>query len=441
MRSFKAILLLTVLLGLSLNLFAGGFALTGVGSRATAMGGAFRAMSDDPTAMFWNPAGLAFVEENSVALGGTFIQPSAKWENTSPVFTNIHGYTATEYEAESKLRAFPNLFLTMAKHPKLKYGIGAYVPYGLGTTWNAYEPPAYLAGFNDFPEDEMMSSIAIFDIHPTVSYQILPFLSAGMGLSLMYGMIDLANVRFTTVTDSLGNPMMYLPTSTDLSGSGMGFGGNLGFMFKPMKNLSIGVSGKIPSDIVMKGDLEAYTWIPPATKLGGISDIEATLKLPAEAGIGFSYMVTPKWKVNLDYAYTLWDRLEKVTIDLDTPLTVSPIPGDPQLTTTDLDFSWENTSRVSLGTEYLLGCNNLRLGFFYDQSPIPEATQTPTLSDIGPKISSNFGLGRSFGPIGLDLNVQYVMFPEREVTQGLANYGGNYNASSISGNIGLSYKF
>lgn len=36
----------------------------GVGSRATAMGGAFVAMTDDASATFWNPAGLALIEKN-----------------------------------------------------------------------------------------------------------------------------------------------------------------------------------------------------------------------------------------------------------------------------------------------------------------------------------------------------------------------------------------
>ena len=40
----------------------------GVGSRAIAMGGAFVATADDATAIFWNPAGLAKLEHNEVAL-------------------------------------------------------------------------------------------------------------------------------------------------------------------------------------------------------------------------------------------------------------------------------------------------------------------------------------------------------------------------------------
>jgi len=89
-----------------------------------------------------------------------------------------------------------------------------------------------------------------------------------------------------------------------------------------------------------------------------------------------------------------------------------------------------------------MGCNNLRLGGYWDQSPIPEETQTPTLSDIGNKISANIGWGRMFGKLGVDANFQYVMFSEREVTTPTAdNVIGTYNAQSLSGNIGLSWEF
>lgn len=441
MKRTRVLVLLVLISSLSVSLFAGGFALSGVGSRATAMGGAFRGLSDDATAMYWNPAGLAFQDGNSVSLGGTFIMPSAKWENNGPIFTNVHGFQATEYEAEKALKMFPNAFLTMAKHPKLKYGLGVFVPYGLGSTWDVYAPPAYLAGHPDFPENEMLSSIAILDLHPSVAYQILPNLSAGAGLSVFYGMIDLAQVRFTYSPANPPAPEMYLPTTSDMSGSGLGFGGNIGLMWKPMPCLSVGLAGKLPAKIDMSGELEAYTWIPPTTKLGGTSDIETALNLPAEIGLGLSYKLKPNWVVNLDYSYTMWDVLEKVVVDLDTPLTVSPIPGAPQLTSSEILFNWEPTSRISLGTEYDMCGNILRLGFYYDQSPIPEETQTITLSDIGNKISSNIGYGRKFGKLGVDANFQYVMFSEREVVQGTSNMGGTYNAQSLSGNVGLSWDF
>jgi len=38
----------------------------GVGGRAIAMGGAYSAVANDPTAIYWNPAGLAFIAEHNV---------------------------------------------------------------------------------------------------------------------------------------------------------------------------------------------------------------------------------------------------------------------------------------------------------------------------------------------------------------------------------------
>jgi long-chain fatty acid transport protein len=39
----------------------------GIGARALAMGGAFVAVADDATAVYWNPAGLAQVADTRIA--------------------------------------------------------------------------------------------------------------------------------------------------------------------------------------------------------------------------------------------------------------------------------------------------------------------------------------------------------------------------------------
>ncbi len=446
MKQIRNITILMCMALIAGQLFAGGFALTGVGSRATSMGGAFRGLSDDASAMYWNPAGLGFMNENSVSLGGTFIMPSAKWDPSGTAVTTNPGYSAKEYEAEKSLRMFPNAFLTMTKNSRLKYGLGVYVPYGLGTTWDAYELPGtpfvYAAGF---PEEEMLSSIAVVDVHPTVAYQLLPNLSVGAGLSAMYGTMELGQLKYNP---ALGASYMYLPISSELSGSGMGFGANMGIMFKPTWCMSIGLSGKLPSSIDMEGDATVRLWKPASVDslgnpvapdvLGGKSDIDATLKLPAEFGIGFASTRIPNLTLTLDYAYTMWDRLDEVVVTMKEPANV--------LGTTEsvIVFDWENTHRIGLGAEYALGASKYRMGFFYDQTPIPEATQLPTLSDVSDKFSSNLGWGREFGRLVLDLNAQWVMFSEREILD--AEYSGNnmpgkFNSNSISGNIGLTYKF
>lgn len=422
MQKITLLVLLIAVSTFSIPLFAGGFALSGVGSRSTAMGGAFRGLSDDATAMYWNPAGLAFQDGMSISLGGTFIMPSAKWKNPG-----VPTLRPGETESEKNLKAIPSVFLTMATHPKLKYGLGMYVPYGLGSSWDLYETNPGLIGAADFPKNETSSSITIFDLHPTIAYQISPKASAGLGVSLMYGTIDMAKFGESSYTP------LYLLTTTDISGKGMGIGANFGFLYKPQDNLSLGFSGKIPSSIKMEGDTKITNYGVQQAALGNTIDTETTLKLPAEAGIGASFKCMPNLILNLDYAYTMWSSLDKVVLKLKTSA------GTVE---NDMVFDWEDTSRISLGAEYTLGADKIRVGGYWEQSPVPESTQTPALSDIGDKISANLGWGRKFGNLGLDLNFQYVNFAQREVkTPTLDNLPGTYNAQSLSGNIGLSWDF
>src|SRR5947207_4864886 len=53
--------------------FGSGFSIFEQGAKATAMGGAFAATADDPTAIFYNVAGIAQLRRAEVNAGGTAI--------------------------------------------------------------------------------------------------------------------------------------------------------------------------------------------------------------------------------------------------------------------------------------------------------------------------------------------------------------------------------
>ena len=53
--------------------FGAGFGLFEQGAKATAMGGAFAATADDPSAIFYNVAGIAQQRHTSFLAGGTLI--------------------------------------------------------------------------------------------------------------------------------------------------------------------------------------------------------------------------------------------------------------------------------------------------------------------------------------------------------------------------------
>jgi hypothetical protein len=48
--------------------YAGAFMENGGGARALAMGGAFHAVANDPSAVFWNPAGLSLTQQHNILL-------------------------------------------------------------------------------------------------------------------------------------------------------------------------------------------------------------------------------------------------------------------------------------------------------------------------------------------------------------------------------------
>jgi long-chain fatty acid transport protein len=461
MKISRIAILIALMVGVSAGLFAGGFALSGVGSRAVSMGGAFRGMADDPSAIFWNPAGLAFLTQNEVSLAGTVIVPNTKWQNTAP----LPGFAMTEQSADNKIKALPGLFGVYADNKKAVLGLGLYIPYGLGSTWDLYDLPATMPitghpegvpveWSSGFPDKEMSSSVTVLDLHPSLAYKIADNLSFGIGIGVLYGTIDMTQVKPSTTSS------YYVPTTFNLSGKGIGVSGNAGIMYKPTDKTSLGFNGRFPTDIAVEGDAEILLWLNNyanfsvwggtnpaflvAQTYGGTSEVKADLKLPGELGIGISQQITPEFTINLDYAYTMWERLDKITLTMETPIVI--LEGHPTMqqtiTTTDLVFNWQNTHRVSLGGEYKMCNNAFRAGFFFDQSPVTEATQTPTVSDIGNKLSGNIGYGRTFGNLTIDINGQYVMFPERTITVPTAtNMLGVYNSSVISGNLNLGYKF
>jgi long-chain fatty acid transport protein len=467
MKTFKLGLLIVIMLSVCVGyLFAGGFALSGIGSKAISMGGAFRGMADDPTAMYWNPAGLGFLPNSKISIAGAGIMPATEFQS-GDIFPGIDNKV---HKADKKLWMFPNLYAVKACDAcKLKFGLGAYVPYGLGATWDIYDYysiptmtfnvvtptdtiPTALALPAGFPEKDMKSSIGIFDVHPTVAYTLSDNLSIGAGLSVYYGMIEIDKVK---PNSTFG---WSLPTTMELEGTGMGFGGNLGLMWKVSDYAQIGLSGKLPAKINLEGEAKIRTWLSnyvnyvmhmpqvnPAAYmyavpyvLGDTTDIKADLNLPGDIGWGLSLKPNQNWTINADFTYTFWNTLDKIVLEFDPAAVI----GTTVMEETELGTAWKDAFRVNLGTQYQMNKVALRGGFFYDETPIPFATLNPTLPDTAEKYSGNVGLGWQLGKWLLDVNYEHIFFVERKiVTQTAENMIGTYNNDVNAFNMGLTYNF
>jgi long-chain fatty acid transport protein len=415
------------------------------------MGGAFRGMADDPSAMYWNPAGLGFMDTNMANISGAGIYPGSKFTYSGADTTYFND---GELSAEKKLWPFPNIYAIKAGDCKLHYGLGVYVPYGLGAKWDLYRysdtglipnPDTtsaipYISVPVNHPEMEKfenMSSIGVVDIHPTVSYTITDKLSIGAGISIQYGMIEIQKISPHPVNG------WNVPIIMDLNGTGFGYGANMGILMKVLPNLNIGLSGKLPSVVKLDGDAEfsVYPYLPMVTPdvISAKPKAKADLNLPGDIGIGIAYHPIENLSLSFDVTQTYWSCLDSVYVDLEDGATLGGAP----LTDKVMNTAWEDILRLSVGAEYWINpANALRCGFFFDQSPIPDESLNPTFPDISDKMSGNFGYSKVFGPMQLDMNVEYIHFNEREITTQTAdNLVGTYNTSVFAGNMGITYKF
>lgn len=184
-------LITALLMGITLSVFANGLSLNSIGTKAFGMGGAFVALADDPSAIHWNPAGMAG-QKNAVMLFMTDVIPM-------PVYKlDAYGIDA---EGVSNHYISPN-FMAVYNYDKFAFGLGAYVPAGLGSEWDgadltAFGGPAYfdpghtMANPYAGKEFDWMSKIAVFNIAPAVAYNFNDTFKLGATLNIFYGMFEM----------------------------------------------------------------------------------------------------------------------------------------------------------------------------------------------------------------------------------------------------------
>ena len=208
MKKVLPILLLTI--SLTARIFAGGFQLNEHGARAMAMGGAFTGLANDPSAVFFNPAGITQLKGTQFYLGTTLIAPLSSYK--------VPGTTKLEYEQKTQVFTPINFYVTQEITDKLYAGIGVNNPYGLGTTWPSTWVGKYLA------VDTQLKS---FFITPVVAYQLLDNLSLSVG-----GTFALADVTIKWKSPSpLGGDF-----TLTLEGDGTAFGFAAGILYKPYQD-------------------------------------------------------------------------------------------------------------------------------------------------------------------------------------------------------------
>ena len=392
-----------------------GFALFEHGARAVALGGAFGATADDPTAIYFNPAGIAFLQGTQMAAGVYFITESTTFHGANP-------YPGQGYSVDMKKQIFypPHFYLTGELTPNLHWGLGAYTPFGLGTWWPNEYAGKYIS---------KRIALQVFNVNPTLSYRLTDNLAVAAGVDYFYSAVDLTRSigvlnPYTQQAAEVGQVHLY----TDYKG---GLGWNVGLLGKLGDGFSIGATYRSNVKVNYTGkasftqfstgysDFDAIvaSQVPFGHKVGA----KTSIKFPDEVRLALAWH-GQKWGIEGDFVRQGWSSFKSLAIDM---------PSEPALSEVrPEDYKDSNTYR--LGVEYKASpAMAWQFGLLYDKTPVPTISVSPLLPDAdrrGASIGASIGLTPK---TSLDISYLYLKFKDRG-TQGMNydNYEGMYKTTA-----------
>lgn len=377
-----------VFFGLSSLSHGTGFLIYEHGAAAMAMGGAFVALANNPSAIFHNPAGIAFLEGTQISLGTTLIT-----SNTSLELTNL----ATTVEAVSQWFYPSNFYISHKMNDRVAVGFGFFNPYGLGTKW----PEDYALRFIA-TEDDMKT----FFFNPVVAVKLDENFSVSVGVTYVYGTLELARVNLVDLT--LYGGSIY-EAAVVIKGTGDAFGLNAGALYRG-ENFSLGFNWRGGFDLNFEGDLALDNSNIPAPFLAAVpteAGITTTMSIPHILGFGVALNLTESLIFTADLHYILWSTFKEFALEIDYP---DPVPDDTETFVED----WKNSYVIRGGFQYMVKENfALRAGFLYDKTPQPVETMDPLLPDAN-RWALTGGFGYKSGNFVIDVAYQYEPFNDRE---------------------------
>ncbi len=394
-----------------------GFALFEQGSKGTAMGGAFVATADDPSAMFFNPAGNAFADKGLTLEGGGFIilRPTAEFDGASPFPGD--GYHA---EMSKSLYAIGHGYGVLGLSKDVKLAVGFWSPHGLGVPWE--NPDAFSGRFLSQRVD-----IRQLAVSAQLAVKLSDWLAIGAGpearltdvkLGKNVGAINPFTQRFVDVAH----------VSIVSTGTPVKVGFSAGILVKPCDRLRFGIAYHSHMDVDLEGGAE-FGKIPSGSAqfdaavaaslpIGKSVPATTTVQFPSLTMFGAAYDLTPNLTLEVDGNYTTWKVFDQ---------TVLRITGLPDTT---LVHNFQNTWAVRAGVLYKMKAGWVAGGFVYDQTPQPDTDVSPFLPDSN-RTGGSIGAGIRAGKFEFQISSLFLWFQERTVSTNKDNFNGTYKTFAI----------
>lgn len=376
---------LALLVGLSGEAVAGGLALTEMGAAATGKANAFAGEANDPSALFYNPAGITQLPGTQVMIGTAIVYLDSTFRSST---------TSESTQLQDQFPLLPHLYIThrfKQWDERLSIGLGIFTPFGVVIDW----PDNWQGRF-----DSTNARLRVTIYQPTVAFQATKDLSLAVGLRITDTAAEFER-KFNA-----GNGESKL-RAHDLTANPIGW--NVGLLYHVTDTTSVGL--QFMSELQAKFDGSA-DFTGPASALFANTGFHSSLKLPPQLVVGVSTKFIPRWTFNADIEWEGWRTVGTIPLGFDTTAG-SPVPQSalnspgPRL--------WTNSYVFRIGGEFAATDRlAIRGGYFYDETPIPDNTFDPNIPNANLH-AITAGVGYKWNATSLDVAYLIGFYEKRSI--------------------------
>ena len=376
-------------------------------AEATARGDAFAATADNPSAIYYNPAGITQLDGTRALVGGYAI--SLK---TRVSLDDGDSFSSTNTEFQTA----PQAFLTWKplEYP-IALGLGIYAPFGFSM---------------EYPDDTSFRALAhkgkieYLTVNPVFALKVTSQLSLAIGATVNYGRAELEQGVLAK-----GDKFRF-------EGDGVDYGFNAGLLWVPHRMHHFGVTYRSRTEVNFDGHSELqYDGFEVPTPFGpfpvpGVKRREhasAEIVFPQTITLGYSFTPTEDWNFEFNLDWADWDSLNVVTLEQKSGNVLLP-------------FNWRSSFMYEFGVtkKFAYGLR-ASVGYVYSENSVPNESFNPIVPDSDRHIFSA-GVGQQLKSFSWDLAYQYAHGPSRSIDNGTAA-DGTYRFDSHAVTLSLGYHF
>ncbi len=422
-----------------------GMEMAGFGARASAMGGAMCALGEDATSLAENPAALSLLTSQHLDVGVAILCPFLSFENV------LNSTNANRDTHEALYGLYPLPLFAYAQpsvsRPELSWGIGFFVPGGLGADYTLRHElwPSGISYHSQLIYTKLIGGI---------SYRLSKRLSAGAGLNLGFGWMDmwqpfatepdfaqgategtiahLIAPRYGDVFRKMGyDEVTCLFTMRQATSLGVGI--TIGLHYLLNEHFSIGLSYTSPMRLRWRAkstmDL-THQFMAAASRFGmpvdlaffsfGLSsetgliehpEVRYWMDWPQKISGGVALQLTNRAIVAFELTWINWaatmDRFVMNFSSIRNPNFIKMLGANSCQRSILLD--WKDQYVLALGGSYAISERlTVRAGYNYGRNPIPSATALPTFPAIVEHHIA-LGIGKRWPTFELNLALEHAV--------------------------------